>query len=147
RIAAAFETLQGAMEAGPQAIFEKAEALQLRPEAREYLAQGPDLEELGLWAVAAAKEAGARVVLLGDPWYPPLLREIANPPPLLYVRGSLASDLRRVAIVGSRESDEEGLEIARSMGDGLARAGVQVISGGARGIDAAAHDGALWASG
>jgi DNA processing protein len=135
------------MESGPRAILEKADMLKLRPQAREYLAKDPDLKELGLWAVAAARKAGARVVLLGDPWYPPRLREIDNPPALLYVRGSLAADMRRVAVVGSRESDEQGLEIARSMGDGLARAGVQVVSGGARGIDAAAHDGALWASG
>jgi DNA processing protein len=147
RIAGAFGSLHAALDAGPAKILQRAEELMLRPEARNYLAQDPNLEELGLWAVGAAKEAGARVVLLGDPWYPPRLREIENPPPLLYVRGSLAADLRRIAVVGSREADEQGLEIARSMGDGLARAGVQVISGGARGIDAAAHNGALWAQG
>jgi DNA processing protein len=147
RIAASFQTLQGAMDAGPRGILGRAQELQLRPEAREYLARDPDLEELGLWAVAAARGAGARVVLIGDPWYPSRLLEIANPPPLLYVRGNLARDMRRVAVVGSREADEEGLEIARTMGDALARASVQVISGGARGIDAAAHNGALWAQG
>ena len=134
------------MEAGPKAIAAR-EELKLKPEARDYLARDPDLEELGAWAVAAAKAAGARIVLLGDGWYPSRLREIPNPPALLYVRGHLAASARRVAVVGSRDADERGLEIARSLGDAFARAGVAVVSGGARGIDTAAHDGALWGSG
>lgn len=147
RIAQAFHSLHGALDAGPLAIAEKAEELKLKPEAREYLSQAPDLAELGLWAVNAAKAAGARVILLGDDWYPPRLRSIPHPPPLLYVRGHLAPDARRVAIVGSRQADEQGMEIARSLGDGFARAGATVVSGGARGIDTAAHDGAFWGSG
>jgi DNA processing protein len=86
-------------------------------------------------------------VLLGDAEYPERLRAVANPPPLLYVRGTLANGARRVAVVGSRAVDEDGLEIARSFGDGFARAGVEVVSGGARGIDTAAHEGALWGEG
>ena len=147
RIAQAFGSLHEAVEQGPRAIVRANEQLKLRQEALDYLARDPDLEELGLWAVGAAKAAGARVVLLDDEWYPARLREIANPPPLLYVRGSLAPEARRVAVVGSREADEQGLEIARSFGDALARAGVTVVSGGARGIDSAAHDGAFWGSG
>lgn len=147
RIAQSFGSLQAAMEAGPSAILKEGAALHLKQEARDYLARDPDLEELGLWAVTAAKGAGARVVLLGDSWYPPRLREIQNPPALLYVRGHLAAEARRVAVVGSREADAQGLEIARSLGDAFARAGVTVVSGGARGIDTAAHDGAFWGSG
>ena len=147
RIAQSFGSLHAAMEAGPSAMLKQAEALQLKQEARDYLARDPNLEELGLWAVSAAKAAGARVVLLGDDWYPPRLREIENPPPLLYVRGHLAPEARRIAVVGSREADEQGMEIARSFGDAFARAGVTVVSGGARGIDTAAHDGAFWGSG
>ena len=145
RIAQRFGSLQQALEAGPRAIA--AANLNLKSEALDYLAGDPDLEALGVWAVGAAKAAGARVVLLADEWYPARLREIANPPPLLYVRGSLAPEARRVAVVGSRDADEKGLEIARSFGDALARAGVTVVSGGARGIDTAAHDGAFWGSG
>jgi DNA processing protein len=52
-----------------------------------------------------------------------------------------------VAIVGSREASEEGLALARKLGEGLASAGVEVVSGGARGVDAAAHAGALWGEG
>ncbi|HUJ28401.1 MAG TPA: DNA-processing protein DprA [Myxococcales bacterium] len=147
RIAEAFHSLHGALDAGAAAIAERAGELKLKPEAREYLSQSPDLAELGLWAVGAAKGAGARVILLGDDWYPPRLREIPNPPALLYVRGHLAPEARRVAIVGSRQADEQGMEIARSLGDAFARAGVTVVSGGARGIDTAAHDGAFWGSG
>src|SRR5205807_3359647 len=77
----------------------------------------------------------------------PLLREIENPPPLLYVRGGLTPDVPRVAVVGARETDDYGLELAREISEGLGRAGVQVVSGGARGIDAAAHAGALWGTG
>ena len=147
RIAAAFGSLQDAVEQGPGAILRANEKLKLKQEARDYLARDPDLGELGLWAVAAAKAAGARVVLLGDDWYPARLREIANPPALLYVRGSMAGEARRVAVVGSRNTDDPGLEIARTLGDAFARAGVAVVSGGARGIDTAAHEGALWGSG
>jgi DNA processing protein len=147
RIAQSFGSLQSAMEQGPAAILKAGDALNLRQEARDYLARDPDLLELGLWAVAAARKAGARVVLLGDEWFPPRLRAIENPPPLLYIRGHLQPEARRVAVVGSRDADEQGLEIARSLGDALARAGVQIVSGGARGIDTAAHDGTFWGSG
>ena len=146
RVAQAFGSLAEALDAGPDKILKRPE-LKLRQQTVDYLSRKPDLEELGLWAVAAARKAGARVVVLGDPWYPPLLREIDNPPALLYVRGHLAAETRRVAIVGSRDADDYGLEIAKSLGDGFARAGVQVVSGGARGIDAAAHAGALWGTG
>ena len=149
RLTEAFGSLAGALEAGPAQILRKAEELgiRLRQEAVDFLARKPDLEELGAWAVEAAKTAGARVVVLGDPWYPPLLREIDNPPPLLYVRGGLTPELKRVAVVGARETDDYGLELAREIAEGLARAGVQVVAGGARGIDAAAHAGALWGMG
>jgi len=148
RMAKRFEdSLTKAMKAGPEKLLSLAEELELRQPAIDFLRREPDLEELGLWAVAAAKAAGARVILLGDECYPTLLRQIENPPPLLYVRGHLQTDLPRIAVVGSREVDEQGIGLARKFGDGFARAGVQVISGGARGIDRAAHDGALWGLG
>ncbi len=147
KIAREFGSLLRAYEQGPRALVERAQALGLRPDAREYLARGPDLRELGTWALRTAREAGARVVLLEDEEYPVRLRGLPNPPALLYVRGMLGGDERRVAIVGSRSADEEGLEIARTFADGFARAGVEVVSGGARGIDTAAHEGALWGEG
>src|SRR5207253_2190146 len=83
----------------------------------------------------------------GDDGYPARLRATPNPPRLLYVRGHLAPEARRVAVVGSRDVDEGGRDLAQDFGDGFARAGVEVVSGGARGIDAAAHEGALWGQG
>lgn len=147
RIAARFQSLVAAVEQGPRGILEAGEQLQLKPEARQYLAQGPNLRELGVIVLDAARKAGARVLLLEDAQYPKKLRRIPTPPPLLYVRGSLAPDVRRIAVVGAREVAESGLALAHAFGDTFARAGVEVISGGARGIDAAAHEGALWAQG
>ena len=86
-------------------------------------------------------------MVLGDPWYPALLRQIDNPPPVLYVRGGLAADVKRVALVGARAADDYGLQLARTLGEELAIAGVQIVSGGALGIDASAHAGALWGQG
>ncbi len=147
RLVATFGTLSDAMDAGPARILAEATALKLTQLARDFLVREPDLVELGLWAVEAARVAGARIVLLGDPWYPELLREIEHAPALLYVRGTLDPAQLRVAVVGSRDADDYGLEVAKQVGEGLARARVQVVSGGARGIDAAAHAGALWGGG
>lgn len=91
---------------------------------------------------------GARTIAWDDPAYPPQLRQIHDPPFLLYVRGGdlPAVDLA-VAMVGARRCSPLGRELARSIGRGLAQAGVTVVSGAARGIDAASHEGALQAGG
>jgi DNA processing protein len=135
------------MEEGPTVLLRDGDALELKPEARQYLAQGPDLRQLGAYALDTALRCGARVLLLGDEGYPERLCAIPNPPRLLYVRGSLTAEARRVAVVGSRDADEAGLDLAHRFGDAFARAGVEVMSGGARGIDTAAHEGALWGEG
>lgn len=93
--------------------------------------------------VAALARAGCRIVTLLDDEYPPLLREIADPPPFLYVRGSLAGIGTAVAVVGSRRASAYGRTVTERMAEELSRAGVAVISGLARGIDTAAHHGAL----
>ena len=83
------------------------------------------------------------LVAYGDE-YPALLRHIDDPPALLFVRGSLLpADALAVAIVGSRHSTAYGARVAWQLAHGLARAGYTVVSGLARGIDAAAHRGAL----
>jgi DNA processing protein len=87
-----------------------------------------------------------RTIRPGDGQYPDRLARIAERPEWLRVRGALGAG-RRVAIVGSRGPDEYGESMARELGAGLARAGVSVVSGGAAGIDAAAHAGALEAGG
>jgi DNA processing protein len=77
-----------------------------------------------------------------------LLREIYDPPIVLYVKGTLTvKDRNAVAIVGSRQTTSYGLEVARRLAYQLAYVGITVVSGGARGIDTAAHQGALSARG
>ena len=87
--------------------------------------------------------SGARVVTICDAEYPALLREAPDPPPFLFVRGRPLGDGPVVALVGSRRATRSGIEAARLVAAGLARAGVVVVSGFAHGIDAAAHGAAL----
>lgn len=83
-----------------------------------------------------------------DESYPPALHQIADPPQVLYLRGDLvAADALAVAIVGTRHATQYGLAQAEQFGGALARAGVTVVSGLARGVDTAAHRGALAAGG
>ena len=84
----------------------------------------------------------------GAPHYPALLSRIDDPPGLLFVRGELQpADALAVAIVGARHATAYGIRAAEQLAGGLARAGYTVVSGLARGIDAAAHHGALKAGG
>jgi DNA processing protein len=94
------------------------------------------------------EQSGCQIVIQSDENYPPLLKQIYDPPVVLYVLGSLtARDKNAVAIVGSRMTTHYGIEVARKIGYQLAYTGVTVVSGGARGIDTAAHQGALSAKG
>jgi DNA processing protein len=91
---------------------------------------------------------GCRIVIQTDEEYPASLREIYDPPIVLYVKGSIgAKDRNAVAMVGSRQTTHYGIETARKLAYQLAYVGVTVVSGGARGIDTAAHQGALAAKG
>ena len=91
---------------------------------------------------------GCRIVTQADPEYPELLRQIYDPPIVLYVKGALLpKDKNSVAMVGSRMTTHYGIEVARKLAYQLAYLGVTVVSGGARGIDSAAHQGALSAKG
>jgi len=90
------------------------------------------------------EENGIEIVAFRDARYPARLREIDNPPRLLYVRGSFApEDRTAIAIVGTRGATRYGLDQARRLGRELAEAGFTVVSGLALGIDGAAHRGAL----
>lgn len=95
--------------------------------------------------LADARRLGHTAVGLGDTDYPPLLAEIPDPPPVLWLRG--AADIlrwpRMVALVGARAATPGGLVLASHLAAGLAEAGVVVVSGLARGIDSAAHRAAL----
>lgn len=98
--------------------------------------------------LALCRERGVRIVLEGHDGYPPLLGRIADPPSLLFVRGSIEPcDALAIAIVGSRHATAYGRRVAWQLAGGLARAGYTIVSGLARGIDAAAHRGALDAGG
>lgn len=98
--------------------------------------------------LAECHRGGVAVLVEGDDRYPGLLSRIDDPPGLLFVRGELKPcDALAVAIVGSRHPSPYGQRIASHLAGGLVRAGYTVVSGLARGIDAAAHRGAIDAGG
>ncbi|MCB2187201.1 MAG: DNA-processing protein DprA [Deltaproteobacteria bacterium] len=144
RLLAAFGSPGQALGAGREELRQRAglrpavaEAVSRRAVNRDPAAELSRLEDLG-----------GRLVILTDTVYPPLLREIFAPPPVLYVRGDLAGcRTGGVALVGSRHTSAYGRRLARDLAQGLAAAGLSVISGLARGVDAAAHQAALEAGG
>jgi DNA processing protein len=121
---------------------------ELPPEARRMLSSG----ECRRRAEAELKRSeanGVQLVGLDDVDYPVLLAHTYDPPPVLWVRGTLDphEGERSVAVVGSRKASAAGRTLTRGLGRDLARAGFTVVSGLARGIDTAAHEGALDAQG
>jgi len=91
---------------------------------------------------------GAQVLTWESSGYPRLLREIHDPPPLLYVKGTLTEeDSWAVAVVGTRRASTYGREVTRRLTKALARSGITIVSGLARGIDGQAHQAALEAGG
>jgi DNA processing protein len=96
----------------------------------------------------AAEKAGARFVAIGESDYPQMLRRVENPPPLLAIKGNASVfDLPPVAIVGARNASLAGIRMARMLAADLGKEGFAIISGLARGIDTAAHDGSLTTGG
>ena len=94
------------------------------------------------------QDYGCHILTQTDENYPELLKQIYDPPIVLYVKGELtAKDKNSVAMVGSRMTTHYGIEVARKLAYQLAYVGVTVVSGGARGIDTAAHQGVLSAKG
>ncbi|WP_404403699.1 DNA-processing protein DprA [Pelagibacterium halotolerans] len=94
--------------------------------------------------IAAAEKIGARLIAISEPGYPPHLRHIAGPPPLVTVLGGdLATHERTVGIVGARNASTAGRRMAQMLARDLAAAGYIAVSGLARGVDAAAHEAAL----
>jgi len=94
------------------------------------------------------KETGTTLVTIGDPRYPPLLREIYDPPILLFARGrvELLQSIM-LGVVGTRRPTPYGLAVAERLSSDLANAGLTIASGMARGIDTAAHKGTLATAG
>jgi len=97
--------------------------------------------------LALVQKNGFGIVTFSDSDYPPLLRQIHDPPPVLYAYGKLRSDSLNIAMVGSRNATSYGSTTTRRLSGDLVRRGFTVVSGMARGIDSAAHIGALTAKG
>ncbi|MEW6040456.1 MAG: DNA-processing protein DprA, partial [Elusimicrobiota bacterium] len=98
--------------------------------------------------IQKAERYGAKIVTLSDSDYPALLREIFNPPPVIYVHGGLCkSDENAIAVIGTRRPTDYGRMSAERISGDLAACGITVVSGLARGIDTAAHKAALSSGG
>ncbi len=97
--------------------------------------------------LSVCRKNGVRIITFPDREYPALLRHIHDPPPVLYVYGRLYPDSLNIAIVGSRNATPYGRTVTEHLSGDLVRRGFVVVSGMARGIDSAAHIGALAAGG
>lgn len=137
----------GALEIAWQAPLDALQAAGLSPKLAERVVQaraGVDLEK----ALARISAQGIAILTWEDALYPPRLKEIDQPPPVLYVRGELiAEDFWAVAIVGTRRVSAYGRQVTEELASFLASNGVTVVSGLARGVDAIAHQSALKAGG
>ncbi len=131
------------IEAIYSASLTELEQCQIAPAAAQHLHQGRAREE-GERELAKARAANAAILLRTQPEYPELLRQIPDAPFLLYVRGPLAALSRPgIAVVGTRRPTPYGKLMAERLGRDLARHGLAIISGLARGIDAIGHEGCL----
>jgi len=138
RLIDAFGSLEAILAAGPAAWVSRAG---IRPGVASAFAE-VDRDDLAA-AVEALERAGARIIpLCDDTAYPPLLRQIHDPPALLYVRGRLPQ-IDSLAVVGARHASQAGRQLTRQLCAELAGRGITIVSGLARGIDTAAHQGAL----
>ncbi len=104
----------------------------------------PDSDKAELDLLA---QKGHGLVTLTDSDYPQLLREIPDPPPFLYVSGRLDGSAGKLAVVGSRNATDYGIRTTKDLCASLAALEITIVSGMARGIDTAAHEGALAAKG
>jgi DNA processing protein len=131
----------------PQAIFRASrtelEAAGVNGAVAQSIASGITFEDAAAQHDKMA-EAGAVVITLGDPRYPQRLREIFDPPILLFARGRVELlESLAVAVVGTRRPTPYGLAVAERLSGDLAHAGLTIVSGMARGVDTAAHKGSL----
>ena len=139
-----FGSAEKVLGATPQELENIAE---LSPKARDLLIQ----KQLGCplhQELALIQEFGCQIITYYDADYPALLKEIDTPPLLLYVRGKLtAEDNLSIALVGSRQAKDYGRRVSYQLSYQLAKRGLTITSGFAKGIDACAHRGALEAGG
>jgi DNA processing protein len=138
-----FGSMEIAWQAPPEALAKAGLSIKII-ENLVRIRKTVDLEKI----FARIQAQGIQVLTWKDESYPNLLKEIDQPPPVLYVRGSLlATDSTSVAIVGTRRITSYGRQVADELAAYLAHNGVTVVSGLARGVDALAHDSALKAGG
>ncbi len=131
----------------PSAVFkaseeELAQVARITPEIASQL-RGTDIDRIES-ELYALREENISVLTLEDEDYPVNLAQIPDAPPVLFVRGTLrAEDEHAIAVVGTREPNDWGKNVAAQLASGFAERGFTVVSGLARGIDTAAHTGAL----
>ncbi len=89
------------------------------------------------------RRLGIGCLTLQDDGYPPLLKETSNPPAVLFYKGALPDYEKTVAVVGARKATPYGIGAAKNIAEALSRKGVVIVSGGARGIDTASHEGCM----
>jgi DNA processing protein len=139
-----FGSAQAVMEASARALA----AVDGVGEQTAAAIAGFDGEATAEAQIEQAERVGAQPVTLWDDHYPRLLRQIYDPPPVLWVRGDLLpEDERAIAIVGTRRASDYGRRVAHHFAFELARRGYTIVSGLAYGVDAAAHRGAVDAGG
>jgi DNA processing protein len=147
RLVTKFGSPDAVLEAGEEELVRKGG---ISPALAKAIRRGPSAERLRALdrELAAIERLPIRVLTILDPDYPPRLKTIYDPPPLLSVSGMLSeADHHAIAVVGTRQATPAGLAMAERLGRELAEAGFTVVSGLARGIDVAAHQGALNAGG
>ena len=137
----------GSAERVFQASLTELEASGMPVVSAQSLATGESME-LAQQQIAKAVACGAKIIALDDPSYPQNLKEIYDPPVVLFVRGSVeVLSLAGIAMVGTRHPTPYGLGMAERLSKDLAARGLVIISGMARGVDTASHRGAIAASG
>lgn len=140
RLIALFGDAQNVLNANYDELTEKA---RLNIETAEAVCRAPRITDRIKRELELIDAASVKVVTLADAAYPSLLKEIADPPPLLYVKGKLDNLAFPLAIVGARKPTEYGVVTTRKLSRELTLKGFSIISGLAVGIDAEAHKGAL----
>ncbi|MHB1392418.1 MAG: DNA-processing protein DprA [Clostridia bacterium] len=119
----------------------------IREQTAKSIAEHRNIENIDEY-LKIVKENGIKVYTIHDNEYPENLKNIYDPPPVLYVKGELiAEDALAVGIVGSRKASDYGLKAAQRIASRLAELGITIVSGMALGIDSAAHRGALRSKG
>ncbi len=140
RLMEVFDSSQSVFSASIEELMERADCAESLARAIKDCPSHPKAQV----ELKAIGKAGIIVLTLKDPGYPKSLAAIANPPPILYMKGELLpEDQQAVAIVGSRKASPYGIRTAESIAQELSVHGFTIVSGLARGVDSAAHSGAL----